>query len=89
MYLIGRRGWPDVERVIIVVCMVVGDEGCEVGIVVHVKDRDRVVYGVGQDLIVAVGVLNGVLTHRVVHADGGREVRGVLGDFCGCWWERC
>jgi hypothetical protein len=30
MYNVDRRGWAEVERVIVVVCMVVGDEGCEV-----------------------------------------------------------
>jgi hypothetical protein len=33
---------PEGERVIVLVSMVVGDEGCEVGVVVYVKDRDRV-----------------------------------------------
>ena len=42
MYLVDRRGWLKVERVIVVVCMVVGDEGCEGGIVVYVKGCDRV-----------------------------------------------
>ena len=35
-------GMPEVEGVIVVVCMVVDDEGCEVDVVVYVKDRDRV-----------------------------------------------
>ena len=43
MYHVGRIGWTEVEGVIMVVCMVVGDEACEVGIVVYIKDRDRVV----------------------------------------------
>ena len=43
MYLVSRGGWSEVEKVVVVVCMAVGDEGCEVGIVMHVKDRDRVV----------------------------------------------
>jgi len=42
VYLIDRRGWSQVERVIVVVCMVIGDEGCKVVIVVYVKDGDRV-----------------------------------------------
>jgi hypothetical protein len=42
VYLIDRRGWSEVEGVIVVVRVVVGDEGCAVGIVVYVKDRDRV-----------------------------------------------
>ena len=44
--LVDRGGWPEVEGVIVVVCMVVGDEGFEVGVVVHVKDRDWVKLGV-------------------------------------------
>ena len=42
MYPVYRRGWSKVERVIVVVCIVVGDESCEVGIMVYVKDGDRV-----------------------------------------------
>ena len=42
MDLVDRRGWPEVEGFIVVVCMVVGDEGWEVGVVMYVKDRDRV-----------------------------------------------
>ena len=33
-----RRGWSEIEGVIVVVRTVVGDEGCKVGIVVYVKD---------------------------------------------------
>jgi len=40
--LVDRGGMPESERVIVLVCMVVGDEDCEVGVVVYVKDRDRV-----------------------------------------------
>ena len=42
MDLVYRRGWPEVERVIVVVFMIVGDEGCEEGVVMYVKDRDRI-----------------------------------------------
>ena len=42
MDLVDRGGWPEVEGMIVVVCMIVGDEGCEVGVIVYVKDRDRV-----------------------------------------------
>ena len=42
MDLVDRRSLPEVEEVIVVVCIVVGDEGCEDGVVVYVKDRDRV-----------------------------------------------
>ena len=34
MYHVNRGGWSEVEGVVIVVCIVVGDEGCEVVIVV-------------------------------------------------------
>jgi len=39
---VDRRVWPEVEGVIVVVWIVVGDQGCEVGVVMYVKDRDRV-----------------------------------------------
>ncbi len=42
MYHVDRGGWSNVEGVIVVICVVDGDEGCEVGIVVHVKDGDWV-----------------------------------------------
>jgi len=42
VYLVDRRGWSEVEGVIIVVCMVIGDESCEVVIVVYVEYGDRV-----------------------------------------------
>ena len=42
MYLVECRGWSEVERVIVVVCIVIGDEGCEVAIVVYVEDGDPV-----------------------------------------------
>ena len=48
MYPVDRRGWPEVEGVIIAVCMVIGDEGCEVVIFVHVEDGDRVNIGWGR-----------------------------------------
>ena len=41
MYLVDRRRWSEVEGVIVVVCMAVGDEGCEVVVVVYVEDGDR------------------------------------------------
>ena len=34
------------------------------------------------------GVSDGVVPRRVVHADGGGEVCGVLGDRSGWWRER-
>ena len=88
MYHADRMGWSEVERVIIVVCMVVGDECCEVGAVMYVKDSDRVKQRVGQGLVLG-GVLDGVSPHRAVHADGGGEVGGVLGDRSGRWREPC
>ena len=36
MYHVDRRGWSEVEGVIVIVCTVVGDEGCKVNIVVYV-----------------------------------------------------
>ena len=42
MYPVDRKGWSEVEGVIVVVCMVIGDEGCEVVVVVYVKGSDRV-----------------------------------------------
>ncbi len=42
MYLVNRSGWSEVEGVIVVVCMAIGDEGCEVVIVVYIEDGDRV-----------------------------------------------
>jgi len=42
VYHVDRRRWSEVERVIVVVCLVVCDEGCEVIVVVYVEDCDRV-----------------------------------------------
>ena len=42
MYHVARKRWSEVKGVIVLVCMVIGDERCEVGIVVYVKDGDRV-----------------------------------------------
>ena len=42
MYPDDRRGLSEVEGVIAVVCRVIGDESCEVDIVVYVKDGNRV-----------------------------------------------
>ena len=42
MYHVDRKGWSEVEGVIVVVYMVVGDEGCKVGIVLYVTYDDRV-----------------------------------------------
>ena len=47
MYSVDRRGWSQVEGVVVIVCVVVCDEGCKVGIVVNIKDSDRVKKGVG------------------------------------------
>ncbi len=38
MYHVSRGGWSEVEKVVIVLCMVVGDERCELVIVVYVED---------------------------------------------------
>jgi hypothetical protein len=42
MYLVDRREWSEVEGVILVICLVVCDEGCEMAVVVYVEDGDRV-----------------------------------------------
>ena len=41
MYHGDGRGWLQVEGVVVVVCVVVGNEGCEVGILVYVEYGDR------------------------------------------------
>ena len=41
MYLVDGRGWLEVEGVVVLVCVVVRDEGCEVGILVYVEYGDR------------------------------------------------
>ncbi len=46
MYHVYRGRWSEIEGVEVVVGMVVGDEGCEVGIIVYVKDCDWVEEGV-------------------------------------------
>ena len=47
MYHVDRGRWAGVEGVILVVCMVIGDEGYEVIIVVYVEDGDRVIQRTG------------------------------------------
>ena len=42
MYPVDRRRWSEVDGVIVVLCLVVCDEGCEVVDVVYVEDGDRV-----------------------------------------------
>ncbi len=42
MYSVDRRGWFQVEGVTVVVYMIVSNEGCRMGVVVYVKDGDRV-----------------------------------------------
>ena len=42
MYHGDGQGWLEVERVVVVVCVVVRDEYCEVGVLVYVEDGDRV-----------------------------------------------
>jgi hypothetical protein len=41
VYHVDRGGWAEVEGVVVVVCMVIGDEGCDVVTVVYVEDGDR------------------------------------------------
>ncbi len=40
MYLVDGWRWSEVERIIVVVCVVVGDEGYEMRVVVYVEDCD-------------------------------------------------
>ena len=42
MYHVDCRGWSKVKVVIVVVRVVVCDEGCKVGVVVYIKYGDRV-----------------------------------------------
>ena len=47
VYHVDSNGGTEVEGVEVVVCAVVRDKGCEVGVVVHVEFGDRVKYRVG------------------------------------------
>jgi hypothetical protein len=42
VYSVDRSGWSEVEGVIVVVYVVIGNEGCEVIVIVYVEDGDRV-----------------------------------------------
>ena len=42
VYHIDSRGWLEVKGVEEMLCVVVRDTGCEVGVVVYVEYRDRV-----------------------------------------------
>ena len=42
MYPVYGRGWLGVEGIVVVVCVIVRDEGCEVKILVYVEYGDRV-----------------------------------------------
>ena len=42
MYLGDGWGWSEVERIIVVICVVVRDEGCEVGVIMYVENGDWV-----------------------------------------------
>jgi hypothetical protein len=42
VYLVDGGGWSEVERIVVIVCVVVSDDDCEVGIMMYVKDRDWV-----------------------------------------------
>ncbi len=35
-----RRGWAEIEEIVVVMCMVVGYERCEVGVAIDVEDSD-------------------------------------------------
>jgi hypothetical protein len=41
VYLVDGGGWSEVERIVVIVCGVVSDEGCEVVVMMYVKDCDR------------------------------------------------
>ncbi len=42
MYHVNSRGWSEIKGVEVVVCVVVRDKGCEVGVVVYVEYGNRV-----------------------------------------------
>ncbi len=42
MYPCDGRSWLESEGVVVVVCLVVCDEGCEVGVLMYVEYGDRV-----------------------------------------------
>jgi hypothetical protein len=42
VYHVDRRGWSEVKRVEVVVCVVVRDKGWKVGVVMYVEYDDRV-----------------------------------------------
>ena len=42
MYHVYGKGWLAVEGVVVIVCVIVRDEGCEVGVVVYVEYGDGV-----------------------------------------------
>ncbi len=42
MYHVNTRGWSEIKGVEVVVCVIVRDKGCEVGVVVYVEYGDRV-----------------------------------------------
>ena len=47
MYHVDSRGWSEIKGVEVLVCAVVRDEGCKVGVVVYVEYGDRMKYRVG------------------------------------------
>ena len=42
MYLVDGRRWLEVEGIVVVVCVIVRDEGCKMRILVYVEYGDRV-----------------------------------------------
>ena len=42
MYHVDSQGWAEVKGVEVVVCVIVRDKDCEVGVVVYVEYGDRV-----------------------------------------------
>jgi hypothetical protein len=47
VYHVDCRGWSKVKGIEVVVCVIIRDEGCKVGVVVYVKNGDRVKLWVG------------------------------------------
>ncbi len=43
MYHVYSRGWLEVEGIVVVVCVLISDEGCEVRVMVNVEYGDRVI----------------------------------------------
>ena len=42
MYHVNSRGWSEIKGIEVVVCVVIRDKDCEVGVVVYVEYSDRI-----------------------------------------------